>query len=217
MGRLKLSRPTPATAISIVALVVATGGTSYAAAKIDTPQIKREAVTTPKIANGTIKNVDLSDGVLEDAPSGRWLLVDADGEIVAQSGGFEIIAAYPELPNTSPEGQPSNALRANGNVYIDAGDNLSDNGFVASIALQNRIDQNGDGVTTGRSPLPDTNPEFSGEISVSQCGVTDQTPTNCAPTGAQNASAFVVSPRNSDGTVTTDDNRKRFYVTLTGD
>ena len=73
-------------------------------------------------------------------------------------------------------------------------------------------------------PGADANPEFSGEVAVSMCGVTDQTPTNCAPPGAQNDRSFVVSPRMSDGTVTSGagtpadpGTRKRFYVIITGD
>ncbi len=158
-----------------------------------------------------------ADGADGADGAGRWVLIDENGAIVAQSGGFQIIAAYPTLPNTATAPAPDNSLRANGNVYLDANEDLSDNGIVASIALQNRVDQNGDGVTSGRAPGADANPEFSGEISVSQCGVTNMTPTNCAPTGAQNADAFVVSPRNSDGTVTGPGTRKRFFVIITGD
>ena len=47
--------------------------------------------------------------------------------------------------------------------------------------------------------------------------VTSKIPTNCAPTAAQNNTSFVVSPRNSDGSVTSADTRKRFYVVVTGD
>ena len=97
----------------------------------------------------------------------RWLLVNANGEIEAQSGGFTIAAAYPTLANTSTTGD--NSLRAAGNVYIDAGESLGDNGIVATIALQNQLDQNGDGITNGRAAGPDANPEFSGEISASMC------------------------------------------------
>lgn len=148
-----------------------------------------------------------------DDAVGRWLLVNAAGEIEAQSGGFTIAAAYPTLENTAAMGAPSNALRANGNVYIDAGEDLSDNGIVSTIALQNSTDQNGDGVTNGRAGA-DANPEFAGEISNSRCGITGVVA--CAPAGTNNAEHFVVSPRNSDGTPTADGARKRFYVVVTG-
>ena len=90
----------------------------------------------------------------------------------------------------------------------------ANNGVLAVVALQNTVDQNGDTVTNGRATGADANPEFSGEISAAMCqpGVV-----NCAPPGTGNTSHLVVSPRLSDGSVTTSDNRKRFYVVVTGD
>jgi len=207
-------RPTPATALSILALVVATGGTSYAAATIGTRDIEAGAVTSSKVRNDSLRSVDVKDGTIEpadlsaDALGGemRWALVAADGTIEQQSGGFTVTAGYPTLPEPNP-------LRANGNVYIDAGEDLTDNAIVAVVALQNTSDQNGDGVMNGRAPGADTNPEFSGEIAVSQCGLPG---TACAPPGTGNVNHFVVSPRLSDGSPTTETSRKRFYVIVTG-
>ncbi len=153
-----------------------------------------------------------------DAGTSRWLLVDATGAIVAQSGGFRIANAYP----TTPPG-------ANGNVYIHAGEDLSDNGINATIALQNQVDQDGVAGNAGANPGPDANPEFSGEISATVCAITGVVA--CAPidvgTGqsSNNRSTFVVSPRLSDGQRTADansptpanpSNRKRFYVSISG-
>lgn len=239
----RLQRPSPSMAVSVAALVVALGGTSYAAATIGTSDLERNAVTSSKVKNDNLRSVDIKNGTLgaQDLRPGlldprsdpeaftRWALVNRDGEIEAQSGGFEIVAAYPVLPNTAPEGQPDNSLRANGNVYIDANEDLSDNGIVATVVLQNTVDQDGGGMA-GRTPGSDANAEFSGEIAVSRCNTGDPTtppsgPTNCAPAGARNAQGFAVSPRMSDGSVTTDettspdapDTRKAFYVIITGD
>lgn len=232
-----LPRPSPSMVVSSFALLVAMSGTSYAAMQINGGDIEKGTVASKQIKDDGIKGKDVKDGTLrvedfgDELPAGpagpagedavaRWALVSAAGEIVAQSGGFTMVAAYPTLPNTAPDGQPSNALRANGNVYINAGEDLSDNGIVASIVLQNTIDQDGNGNTNGRAPGPDANAEFSGEISVSRCNFMGNTgvpiPTNCAPADAQNANSFVVSPRLSDGSVTTDGNRKAFYVLVTG-
>lgn len=232
--RLRSRRPSAALIVSVFALLVALGGTSYAAVKIQTRDIAQGAVTSAKIKNETIGSNDVRDGSLRardfggalpagpegprgpQGPAGvsRWALVDSSGAIVAQSGGFTVTTAYPTLANTAPDGQPSNALRANGNVYINAGEDLSDNGIIATVALQNTVDLNGDTVVNGRAPGADANPEFSGEIAVSQCG----TPiTACAPAGTGNTNHLVVSPRNSDGSPTTDGQRKRFYVIVTGD
>jgi len=168
------------------------------------------------------------------AGAGRWVLVGRDGKIEAQSGGFRIANAY-------PAGSPGE-----GNVYIDSGDaDLSNNGIVASIALVNQYSLKGDGVTptspeasvdgtrlNGRNPGADANPEFSGEITATRCAITGVV--GCAPVdttanGGDGASTnrakyFVVSPRNSDGSLTVNDSaagandntHKRFYVIITG-
>lgn len=222
-----MRRPSPSFFISVAALVVATTGTSYAAVHIGSQDIKDDSVQSRDVKDGTLRAKDFRGdlpagaegpaGPAGPAGVGRWLLVDASGAIVAQSGGFEIVTAYPTLADTDPVGD--NSLRANGNVYIDAGEDLSDNGIIATVALQNTVDQNGDAITSGRAPGADANPEFAGEISASLCNFTGATgiPTNCAPADAQNSTSFVVSPRNSDGSVTTADTRKRFYVVITGD
>ena len=152
-----------------------------------------------------------SPGAQGPAGAGRWVLINADGTIAAQSGGFEILTAY-DLVNNSGAAVPPGAI---GNVYIDANEPLTNNGVVSSIALQNLLDQNGDMIMNGRAPLADANPEFSGEISSTMCAIA--TVVGCAPTGANNTSHFVVSPRNSDGTVTGTGTHKRFYVIITGD
>ncbi len=229
-------RPSPSMAVSVMALVVASTGTSYAAGLIGSDDIrnnsiqskdvkdrtlkgrdiKNDVIGSNKVRNGSLKARDFKEGQLPagaqgPAGVGRWALVDASGAIVAQSGGFSVTAAYPTL---APMGADAAGLRANGNVYINAGENLANNGVLAVVALQNTVDQNGDTVTNGRAPGADANPEFSGEISAAMCqpGVV-----NCAPPGTGNTNHLVVSPRNSDGTVTADGARKRFYVVVTGD
>jgi len=229
-------RPSPSMAVSVMALVVASTGTSYAAGLIGSDDIrnnsiqskdvkdrtlkgrdiKNDVIGSNKVRNGSLKARDFKEGQLPagaqgPAGVGRWALVDASGAIVSQSGGFSVTAAYPTL---APMGADAAGLRANGNVYINAGEDLANNGVLAVVALQNTVDQNGDTVTNGRAPGADANPEFSGEISAAMCqpGVV-----NCAPPGTGNTNHLVVSPRNSDGTVTTDGTRKRFYVVVTGD
>jgi hypothetical protein len=229
-------RPSPSMAVSVMALVVASTGTSYAAGLIGSDDVRNNSIKSVDVKdnnlkgrdvkNGSIGSMDVRDeslkardfapgqlpaGAQGPAGVGRWALVDAAGAIVAQSGGFSVTAAYPTL---APMGADAAGLRANGNVYINAGEDLTDNGVLAVVALQNTVDQNGDTVTNGRSPGADANPEFSGEISAAVCqpGVV-----NCAPPGTGNSNHLVVSPRLSDGSVTTADNRKRFYVVVTGD
>jgi hypothetical protein len=59
MKTLKPRRPSASLVISMLALVVALGGTAYAAAtlpknSVGTKQLKNKAVTTSKIANGAV-------------------------------------------------------------------------------------------------------------------------------------------------------------------
>ena len=234
-----LRRPSPSMAVSVMALVVASTGTSYATGLIGSDDIRNNSIQSKdikdktvqgkdiknstigarQVKDGSLRSRDFKEGQLPAGPKGaqgpagvgRWALVDATGAIVAQSGGFSVTAAYPTLAAAGPD---TAGLRANGNVYIDAGEDLTNNGVLAVVALQNTVDQNGDGVTNGRATAADANPEFAGEISAAMCqpGVV-----NCAPPGTGNTNHLVVSPRNSDGTVTADGTRKRFYVVVTGD
>jgi len=215
-------------AVSIMALVVASTGTSYAAGLIGSDDVRNNSLTTQDIKDRTIKGRDIKNNVIgsnkirngslkgRDFKVGvlgaRWALVNAAGQIEAQSGGFEIKAAYPTLAN--PTGTPDNSLRANGNVYIETNEDLTNNGIIATIALQNLVDQDGGGMGGRTDPAVNMNAEFSGEISVSQCGLPG---TTCAPDGTNFPEYVVVSPRNSDGSVTAPGTRKRFYVVITGD
>jgi hypothetical protein len=217
-----MKKPSPSILVSSAALLVALGGTSYAAVQVNGANLVNNTVTGAKVKSQTLRSSDIADGSIKArdlrpgvVPTGaRWALVNAQGQIEAQSGGFSVRFAYPVLPNTAVPPAPDNSLRANGNVYIEAGEPLGNNAVTATVVLQNTIDQNGDGITNGRAPGDNANPEFAGEIAVSQCG----TPiTVCGPPGTQVPTTFVVSPRLSNGAVTTDTNRKRFYVIVTGD
>src|SRR3954453_12657479 len=67
MRRIAPSRPSPALVISIVALLMAMGGTGYAAFKlprnsVGSAQIKKNAVTSAKVKNGSLKPPDFARG-----------------------------------------------------------------------------------------------------------------------------------------------------------
>jgi hypothetical protein len=79
-----LRKPSPSMFVALVALVVALGGTGYAAIflpknSVGTKQLKKNAVTSKKIKNHTIKAADLNQG--ED-----WHIVGDTGEPAFQSG-----------------------------------------------------------------------------------------------------------------------------------
>jgi hypothetical protein len=69
---MRIRRPSPATVISIVALVVALGGTSYAALKlpagsVGTKQLKANAVTGAKVKNGSLAASDFGGNLPQGA------------------------------------------------------------------------------------------------------------------------------------------------------
>jgi hypothetical protein len=262
-------------AVASTALVVALGGTSYAAVSVSGKDVRNSSLTGADVRNNSLTGTDIRNirsGDVRDrsllardfkagqlpagargatgatgatgphgpkgdkgdvGPAGptRWALVNAAGEIERQSGGFRVVSAY------GSNGAPAAAA---GNVYIElTGEDLSDNGLLATISLQNAVNQSGsaggsndtgggagtmngtntdgaDADTTGdgEPPSEGDNLEFSGEISIAKCATTGIV--GCAPPGSNENDTFVVSPRLSDGQRTTAGNRKRFFVTVTG-
>ena len=59
MRRLRLRRPSPALVISLIALFVALGGTSYAAIKIGARNLKTGSVGTRAVKNATLSGRDI--------------------------------------------------------------------------------------------------------------------------------------------------------------
>ncbi len=125
-----------------------------------------------------------------DASKERWALINEKGQIEEQSGGFTVAS-----------------FGANANVYVNAGGSLVGKGLQATIALQNRVDVDGNGTDTAGED------NFSGQAAVARCN----TPAvACAPEGTNNDDTLVVRATNADGSATTATTRKRFYVTVTG-
>ncbi len=150
----------------------------------------KKPLTTNATGVATGFNADRLDGqsASEIAASAktRWVLVNGAGQIEAQSGGFTILDAYV----------------TNANVYIGAGEDLTNNGVTATLATANQ------GVTPAQGS--------TGELTASRCQIPNIV--ECAPANAKNVNSFVVTPRNSDGTATAgtaDNPRKRFYVQIT--
>jgi hypothetical protein len=124
----------------------------------------------------------------------RWALINEAGAIEAQSGGFSIVNCY----------------SANANCYLDAGEDVRDNGMVATVSVAN---------TDGSAIL-------SGEAGAAACGATT---VNCAPPNTEANDVLVVAPRTRDaagdltGTAPTPGttapapaDAARFYVFVTG-
>jgi len=81
---LKNRRPSPALIISLIALLVALGGTSYAAFKlpknsVGTKQLKNNAVTRRKIKNGAVTQRKLAGGLTVAEAKSTALASNANG------------------------------------------------------------------------------------------------------------------------------------------
>ena len=75
MRPLKFRRPSPAIVVAFAALLLAAGGTSYAAItlpvnSVGTKQIKKNAVTGKKVKNRSLRAVDFALGQLPRGPAG---------------------------------------------------------------------------------------------------------------------------------------------------
>jgi hypothetical protein len=64
MKRFQFSLPSPAMIVAIVALIAALAGSAYAAKKIGSHQLKKNAVTTNKIKDGAVTSSKLAQPVV---------------------------------------------------------------------------------------------------------------------------------------------------------
>ena len=139
-------------------------------------------VSTARAKSGL--DADTVDGQDSGALTTRWALVNEAGEIEQQTGGFTIVDCF----------------ETNANCYLDAGEDVRNNGIHAQIAIQNN-----DSIADPTA--------LSGESGTAPCGATFVT---CAPPDTEDNEVLVVAPRLSDGSPTADGARLRFYVYVTG-
>ena len=107
LGKVKRLRPSPALVIATIALFVAIGGISWAAATIGTSDIKngavtakklhKNAVTNKKIKNNAVNSAKLQDGAVSRADQSGdqrtlWAAVQSNGTVADQSGGISVTA-----------------------------------------------------------------------------------------------------------------------------
>ena len=78
MSKLHVSRPSPAMVVAVIALIVAISGTAYAAGKIGTKQLKKNAVSTKKIKDDAVTAAKLAN----NAVTGAKLANGAVGTVV---------------------------------------------------------------------------------------------------------------------------------------
>ena len=125
-GRL---RPSPAMVVACVALFVAIGGISWAAATIGTNDIKNNAVTAKKLHRNAvtkkkIKNHAVKGEKLSGDQRTLWAAVQSNGTIDDQSGGITVVAqgggSYIVNFHKNVSGRALVASGVNGRVIVDA-------------------------------------------------------------------------------------------------
>jgi hypothetical protein len=129
MENLRRFRPSAAMVVASIALFVAIGGISWAAATIGTSDIKRGAVTkkklhkkavsSKKIAADAVSGAKIQDGAvaretLSDDQQTLWAAVQSNGTVVDQSGGISVVA------------------RGGGSYEIDFGEDVSGRALTAT-------------------------------------------------------------------------------------
>jgi len=199
------------------AVFIALGGSSYAAVKVTGKDVKNGSLSgkdirtgslgSGDVRNGSLRAADLRPDVLKAGPvgpkgdkgdkgdpgdGGRWLLIDENGDIAEQSGGFTRIS------KPGINGQPA----TNPNIYVDTGGSLVGKGLTATIAIQNRIDRTGDGMA---------DPAFAGDAAVGRCNTAAIT---CAPAGTNEDDTLVVRSLADNTNVTSQ--TRRVWVHVTG-
>jgi hypothetical protein len=71
--------PAPATVISVAALVVALGGTSYAALKVGSANVRNNSLKSVDVRNNSLKSVDVANGTLTKADFAAGALTSTPG------------------------------------------------------------------------------------------------------------------------------------------
>jgi len=161
-------------------------GTDIKVERVGGDAVKEQVLEAGKI--GKVSDSDKLDGQDSTAYKVRWALVDENGAIVEQSGGFTVVS------RPGINGQ----LPTNPNIYINAGASLAGKGLSASTAIQNTVDRGG---------TPDPDPAFEGDVAVGRCA----TPAiNCVPAGTNTDNTLVVRSLADNSNVASQ--TRRFYV-----
>ncbi len=103
-------RPSPAMIVAIIAVVVASAGTAVAAKLITGKQLARNAVTSPKVKNGSLLKADFKAGQLPAGPAGPTGAAGprgATGATGAQGRNRSSRRAESECRGLSEVGRPS--------------------------------------------------------------------------------------------------------------
>lgn len=148
--RLRLRTPSPALVVSVVALVVALGGTSYAAFTIGTNQIRNGAVTNAKLAANSVGMAKIRDGAVSGSKMNfnNVQVPSASFANYSNSGGFAYGLYRVQYVVSGPVSNPVNA-QSLGSVVCPTGTYVLGGGALGSSGLTQNINSSYPVRTTG--------------------------------------------------------------------
>ena len=99
LRRISGSKPSPSMIVALVALIVALGGTSYAATKlaknsVGTKQLKKNAVVSSKVKDRSLLSKDFKSGQIPRGPKGPKGATGPAGPRTGAAGG-DLSGSYP--------------------------------------------------------------------------------------------------------------------------
>lgn len=153
---MKLRTPSPALAVSIIALGVALGGSAYAATQITSKDIRNGTIQNADIKKGTIQTNRLSSGVQRILKGGAGL----GGSSVGGSSTGRV--GYEAIRKSGPENQPANQVITVATLTVPAG---------AYVIAANTIMTAFTGTTNPIEALFGTNGSQSGTCTLDAGGV----------------------------------------------
>ena len=135
MAQVRRHKPSPALVVSVVALVVAMGGTSYAAItlpknSVGSRQLRNNAVTSAKVRNGSLGKQDFRAGQLPAGPAGPQGPQGAPGPAGASAATHVVFqdSAGTTVANGADGSDsvacPAGAKATGGGVFVTDGTNI---------------------------------------------------------------------------------------------
>jgi len=143
---LRLRRPSHATVVAYLALFCAIGGSAYAVSKVRTADLKRAAVTSPKIENRAVKGKDIATGAV-----GARQLRDRFEPAELGLNGAELPDCDPTSATAIDCGTVSVSLAEEGRILALVSGGQYSEGGPASVSCEILVDSTRTG---GRTGLP---------------------------------------------------------------
>jgi hypothetical protein len=214
MRRLPLRRPSPALIISMIALFLAAGGTTYAITlptnSVGPAQLRRSAVLNSKMFPGTVSNSKMGKGAVTFSKM-------ADNQMTSQKIRNGSLLGQDLAANTITGAQVNvSTLGITRFAQVNAGGSIgAQSGGISVTQAGSQTILNFGSSVSGRpilATLLGGTPATAGEISVAPCGgASSHNPGGISCPGAANSSNFVaVNTFNSSGAPA----ERAFYITV---